>query len=166
MTDPQLVIRAMYEKAEEVQELFRHQNGDSFIAEETLWTIGNACTYRKGNPGEKIIEHYFSGLPVPMLVPDEEFILKHGGWGNKEKLIWVPSQSHLQNMIPKIQKYTFQFFYDEDLLFVRIDWNEWDYDLLSDLTPDILWLKIVMRLVHNKIWNEESLAWEKRKDKT
>lgn len=161
MTDPQVALRKMYETAEEIQERFRQKRGDTFIAEDTLWTIGNACTYFKGDPDASLLEYHFKGKAVPTLQPNDEFILKHGGWGNDEEFTWIPTQVQLQCMIPKIQKYIFQFFYEDDMLCVKIEWNEWDYDLLSALTMDILWLKIVMRLVHNKTWNEESLLWEK-----
>lgn len=160
MTDPQQILRSMYEQAEEIQNFFRHKKGDTFLAENTLWHIGDACTYFKQNPESKILEPMFNGEPVPVIVPEDEFLKLHGGWGSKEKLIWIPSQSQLQSLIPNIKKYTFQFFYEDDLLMTRIDWDEWGMELLNALTFDILWLKIVMRLVYNKTWEEGSLSWE------
>lgn len=165
--DPQEIIRKMYETAEEIQAAWKPRHGDHYCTTPTgtlHWHIGDATFYTKKSE-ENVLEFFFNRLPVPILKPryDRLINLEKELPINRFDYIWIPSQAQLQDMIPKIQKYTLSFFYEDDNLCVKIEWGEWDYELYTALTMDLLWLKIVMSLVFKKEWDEGTLVWEKVK---
>lgn len=144
----------MCEKAEEIQSLrsavFESQTRDSSDYESNFekflgdwfWCIGEG-----GKAGIEILKY-----------DNDEDRYMLGGYGDKwRKIIWLPRQDQLQEMI---EKHLWQLNFD----FIRWLCDE-PYDghirhkHLDYTSMEQLWLAFVMRECYNKVWSTEKEEW-------
>lgn len=121
----------MCEKAKEIQDNWIPKKGDSFLAEYTIWNIGESYI------GEDTRE------PVAVIFPK-----KYNRESNIESpKIWLPTQEDLQKIFYRNNSYSWWGMLD---LF-----HEWTLNERNKKDPSIkqLWLMFVMKEKYHKIWN-------------
>ena len=129
------------EKSFELQGLWKPEMGDWFHAEHTDWQIGQAGFAYEGEYDE-VPRLMYDGRPIPYLIAE----LSAEGWLH-EKLIWLPRQDQLQEMVKDTC----------DVVFcVANAVNDGVFRGQDLITLEQLWLAFVMREKYNKQWKDDT----------
>lgn len=155
-------IKAMLEQATEIQGLWKPQNGDTFIQDDTFHTIGDCAFLFRRKSSEKVLEAVYEGIPIlAMNLCEEEKVFISPEWIDAKR-IWFPSIEQLQN-ITDIKKLELNFFYEDNMYFCRIksDTHRVNDEYFSSPLTEILWLKMIMYIQYKKYWNERVMKWQK-----
>ena len=140
----------MCEKAEEIQHGHKWEYGDWFIAEFTHWIIGDASFVYE--PDKEGLYHRLD-KPGAILTQTEKYIDGYLG----EKLIWLPRQDQLQEMLFNIGN----IFSPVNAIasmndFIYYENKRVKYRGLPFTSMEQLWLAFVMKEKYNKVWEGES----------
>lgn len=128
----------MCEKAVEIQKLWEATNGDWFIAECTVWNIGNSVLSEIKEPLATMVQKKQIGMTL------------------SGSMIWLPSQDQLQGIYLDNRKHKLNcgqmsMFFEE---WRQNELMRYGKDLIN-WSMEQLWLAFVMKERWNKTWTGE-----------
>jgi len=117
----------------EIQKLWEATNGDWFVAEYTIWNIGQSVLSESKDPLATMVQKRQIGMTI------------------SDPMIWLPRQDQLQKMVNENNLTA--------LLQDFISWLSKQCNLpMHNTSMEQLWLAFVMKEKYNKTWDGKE--WE------